>query len=424
MTPKRPGVAIVYLTLALTTLLYLLAKPTLSSLGGNIFITLAQIAALLGTVLFAFSFILASRTYLIEEAFGGLDRAYRAHHQLGVWSFSLLCTHLVCVLIGYTLNGVPVFGLMIANLALILGELGLVTMGAVILTIMFAKIKYQNFVLLQKFFAIPYAFGIYHLLIIPSDVARYQPLRAWMIAIVFLGAVSWIYRELFYRLLAPQKEYAVKAARDQGAEITEIALLPKTSPIVFKPGQFAYFLLHSKAVSPEAHPFSFSSAPGDQELRFAAKRLGDFTNELGKVAPGDAVTVYGPFGKFFSELDPAAENIFIAGGIGITPFMSALRARLVGERTILFYSTRGENDRAFTIELQELAAAPGAYKLHLHESDRRGYLTADIVAKRAGGLTGKKIFICGPAGLMTALKKQFRALGVPDENIIFEMFNY
>ncbi len=424
MSPKRPAIYIIFLSATLTILLWLLSKPTLAAVLASPFISLGQLAALLGTLLFAVSFILASRTYLIEEACGGLDRAYRLHHQTGSWSGGLLAIHGLAVAIGYGLGGAPIYSLLTGNVIFIAGEIGLLTMAGIVVTIIYFKIPYKYFTLIQKFFAIPFAFGIYHLLFITSDISRYQPLRIFIIVTVALGAIAWIYRELFYRFMAPQAAYAVKAVNDKGAGIVEITLSPKKARLAFQPGQFAYFSFHSKSVSAEAHPFSFSSAPNDSELRFAAKNVGDFTKDLAKLAVGDEVTVFGPYGKFFSELDPNMESIFIAGGIGVTPFMSAFRGRAVNGKNDFFCSTHSTDDCVYSNELTMLAAVPNAFKLHLHESDRRGHLTADIVEKRAGGLKNKKIFICGPEGMMNALKKQLLAKHVRPENIIFEQFNY
>jgi len=367
---------------------------------------------------------LSARTYLIEEACVGLDRAYRLHHKTGVWSVGLIATHFLAVSVGYALNGLPILSLLTSNIIYIAGELGLLFMAGIAVTIIYFKIPYKYFTLIQKFFAIPFAFGVYHLLFVTSDISRYNPLRLFILIIVLLGAIAWIYRELFYRFLAPQAVYIVKEVKDKGAEVLEIFLMPKKDKLKFRPGQFAYFSFHSKNISAEAHPFSFTSAPDENELRFAAKKVGDFTNELDKLAAGDEVIVFGPYGKFFSELDPNAENIFIAGGIGITPFLPALRGRIMNDKTIFFCSTRGDNDCVYADELKTLADAPNAFKLHLHESDRRGHLTADIVEKRADGLKNKKIFICGPEPMMNALKNQFLTKGVRRENIIFEAFNY
>lgn len=424
MFPKYPGKAIVYLTLAITTLLFLLSKSSLHSLGTNIFVSIAQLTALLGTVLFAFSFILAARTYLIEEAFGGLDRAYRVHHKTGVWSFGLLAAHFISVLIGYGINKLPVATLMFNGRAFIVGEIALAVMAIIILTIIFAKVKYQYFVIIQKFFAIPFAFGIFHLLIVGSDISRYAPLKLFMIVIVYLGALSWVYREFFYKTIGPSAEYTIDKVTNKGGDIFELSLSPVGKPLVPTFGQFAYFSFHSKNVPAEMHPFSFSSVSTDGKTSFAAKALGDFTKILNRAETGDRVTVYGPYGKFFADFDREENNIFIAGGIGITPFLSVLRGNNSCRNTQIFYTTKNEKDCVFLEELNKLSCDNTAFNCFFHDSERRGHLTADIVEKRAGGLDGKKIFLCGPGPMMKSITAGLIAKGIPKENIIFEAFSY
>lgn len=426
MTPKYPGKSIIWLAAVLMCVLFLLSKPSLGTLADNPILSLAQICALLGTALFATSFMIASRAKIIEEAFGGLDRAYRVHHKTGVWSFSLLVVHLASVFIAYGSLGSPIGRMMVSNLTFITGEIAILGMAAIILVIIFAKIKYQYFVIVQKFFAIPYAVGVYHLYTTSSssDVSRYAPLRLYLTVFLFLGAIAWIWREIFYKHLAPHAIYEVKTVKSLPAGITEITLTPKGAPLNAEAGQFAYFSFRKSAVSSEPHPFSFTSAPGSADLSFAAKALGDYTSTLGQAKPGDEVAVYGPYGKFFSEMDPAAGNVFVAGGIGITPFLSALRDGKNMGNTTLFYTTRSETDRAFNDELERIAEQPAAFRYHYHGSDQRGFLNVDIVEKRAGGLEGKKIYLCGPVPMMRALTEGFVKKGVPRSNIIFEAFSY
>jgi predicted ferric reductase len=182
------------LLLILTGLLWLLSKSTLGLILASPFISLGQICALFGAVLFSVSFVLASRTYLVEEACGGLDRAYRLHHRAGAWSVGLLAVHGIAVALGYGLAEAPIYALLTSNIVFIAGELGLITMAGVAVTIIYLKISYKYFTLIQKFFAIPFAFGIYHLLFITSDISRYQTLRIFVLAMVALGSIACIYR--------------------------------------------------------------------------------------------------------------------------------------------------------------------------------------------------------------------------------------
>jgi len=190
---------------------------------------------------------LSARTYLVEEACGGLDRAYRLHQQDRRLVNRTYChaffvrerrlrgkrhPHLVAAYIKYHLH---------CGRTRIAGHDRDRHQRLFI-----SKIPYKYFTLIQKFFAIPFAFGIYHLLFVTSDISRYQPLRIFMLVVVALGAVAWIYRELFYRFLAPQAVYIVKEVRDKGAGVLEISLTPKKDRLKFKPGQFAYFFVSFK----------------------------------------------------------------------------------------------------------------------------------------------------------------------------------
>ncbi len=424
MTSKHPGKLIVFLAMVLAAELYLLSKNSLSFLAANPILSIGQLAALLGLLLFSLSFVLASRTELVEEAFGGLDKAYRFHHKIGTWSFLFLLSHLGAIFVSYKLINASILSTILGNQIYWTGAVSIILMSAIILTIIYAKIKYQNFILIQKFFVIPYGFGAYHMIIVNSDVSRYFPLRAYMIGVIALGAIAWIYRELFYGQLAPQAAYILKKIENRGAGITELTLVPEGRSLPFQPGQFGYFSFRTGKISSEPHPFSFASAPENGELVFAAKSLGDFTETLKNAAPGDKVVVYGPYGKFFEKFDPKADNIFVAGGVGITPFLSELRRNARHEKTMLFYSTRSEDDNVYGKELSALSARPSSFKYYFHDSDRRGFLTAEIIEKRAGGLAGKTIYLCGPSGMMQGISKGLQDREVPKGKIIFEAFKY
>ncbi len=422
MTPKRLGYPIVFLILAETLVLYFLSKNNLSVLLLRPFLSLAQLSALFGAILFSLSFLLATRFAIIETAFGGLDRVYRAHHRFGVWAFSFLTIHFLALAI----NSTAIFNaIFISQLPpYVYGAFALIMMAAVVVTIIFIHIPYRAFVIIQKFFALPLAFGILHLFTITSDVARYAPLGTFMATVMIAGFAAWFYREILYYFIAPKAFYTVKERRDMGGDISEFTLTPENKNIKFSFGQFGYFSFRSKAVSREAHPFSFSSAPDEQNLRFAAKELGDYTDKLKNVAAGDRVCVHGSYGKFFSNFNSSDENVFIAGGIGITPFLSLVRSGTRLPKTIFFYSANSALDAVYNTELQELSKNNEAFHYFIHESDRRGHITAEIIERRCNGVKNKKFYLCGPAMMMKEISDGLKRKGVRSANIFFEAFSY
>jgi Predicted ferric reductase len=422
MTPKRPGYAIVFLLLAETAVLYLLAKSNLSIIISRPFLSIAQISALLGAVLFSLSFVLATRFQVVEEAFGGLDRAYRAHHRLGVWAFSFLAAHFLALVI----NSADVFNAIFVWLipTYIYGAIALVLLAAIATTIIFAHIPYRAFVIIQKFFAIPMAIGILHLFTVTSDVSRYRPLGVWIAAFMFAGMIAWLYREVLYYLIASKAFYTVKEKHDLGSDITEFALSPEKSNLKFSPGQFGYFSFSSKAVSKEAHPFSFTSPPNETNLRFSAKGVGDYTDALKNTAIGDRVCVHGSYGRFFSDFNAADKNVLIAGGIGITPFLSLVRSDEKFPKTIFFYCVNSMLNAVYDAELKKLSENGDVFKYFIHESDRRGHITADIIEKHCNGVKDKKFYICGPTMMMNGISNGLKIKGVRPDDIHFESFNY
>ncbi|WP_152612964.1 FAD-binding oxidoreductase [Tateyamaria sp. ANG-S1] len=79
---------------------------------------------------------------------------------------------------------------------------------------------------------------------------------------------------------------------------TEVVLKPVDKMLDFKPGQFAFVEVEGKGWN-EPHPFTISSAPGEDRLRFTMKVLGDWTRKVREeLQPGGVVQVRGPYGRF------------------------------------------------------------------------------------------------------------------------------
>ena len=124
--------------------------------------------------------------------------------------------------------------------------------------------------------------------------------------------------------------------------------------------------------------------------------------------------------------DGGAEQIWIAGGIGVTPFLSWVRDFEDVDRAIDFYYTvRAENDALFWDEFNAAAQKHSRFRATLNVSSKGGSLSADkIVANAKGNIKGKHIYMCGPVPMTEAFQKKFVELGVPTSQIHFEEFNF
>ena len=185
-------------------------------------------------------------------------------------------------------------------------------------------------------------------------------------------------------------------------------------------GQFAFLSTGEEA----PHPFTILSAwRGDGRVSFLIKELGDYTSILSKTLKiGDEVKVEGPWGKFDFASD-APRQIWIAGGVGVTPFIARMRhlgQEPDGRPVDFFFSTPQsypEGDRL----LGRDASAAGT-NLHLHYSDEAGLITADHVVAKVPDLANADVWFCGPLAMGAALKPGLVKLGLPAAHFHQELF--
>jgi ferredoxin-NADP reductase len=181
--------------------------------------------------------------------------------------------------------------------------------------------------------------------------------------------------------------------------------------------------------------FSIASAPHEPWLEIAT-RLRDtaFKRVLRKLAPGTRVQVRGPGGRFVLG-DEDRPAVFLAGGIGITPFMSMLRqAAHEGARRklLLVYSNRRPEDAPYLSELESLRVHIPDFTLvgtmtDMGNSSRpwdgeRALVDGDFVARHAGHFTDAIYFVAGPPGMVAALRQSLAAAGAKAGDIRSDEF--
>jgi predicted ferric reductase len=173
------------------------------------------------------------------------------------------------------------------------------------------------------------------------------------------------------------------------------------------------------------HPFTIASAPHEPVVRVAIKALGDATARAHLVEPGMPAVVGGAHGRF-DHRRGGARQVWIAGGVGITPFLSWLRAADVHplpERVDFFYTGRGATP--FADELRAIAERYDGLHVHLVDTSVDGRLTVDRVLAEAGCDPRRlSVFMCGPNGLLRAFQTQLRRAGVPNGHIRREYFDW
>ena len=184
--------------------------------------------------------------------------------------------------------------------------------------------------------------------------------------------------------------------------------------------------------------FSVASAPFENEIMIAT-RLRDtaYKRVLKSMSPGTRVQVRGPAGKFVLESADERPAVMLAGGIGVTPFVSILRQaehEALPRKLLLFYSNRRPEDAPFLRELMGPERNPN-YRFigTMAEMDKssepwtgeRGFIDRAMLARGLGDLLAPTYYIAGPPAMVDAMKKLLIEAGVAGERIrTDEFFGY
>jgi len=389
-----------------------------------------QILGLIGMAMFAINLVLSARLKWIEGMFGGMNKVYIAHHILGGVSFVFLLFHPLFLTAQYLTSffgGKKAVQLLIFNSSDAVAY-GIIALGLMILFLIltfFVKLPYQYWKLSHKFLGLAFFFASLHVLLIPSDVTYLKYLQYYMWFLVGIGVVSLIYRTVLGFMLIPRRSFVVERVEQIDKAIVEIALRAKDGkPFDFSAGQFVFIGFPGTPGLEEVHPFSISSSPKSSELTIGVKALGDFTAKLNTLVSGAEAVIEGPFGRTSYAYVPNKEQIWIAGGIGITPFLGMARDLSVDDEhhVTLFYALRDSSETAFVKELQSLSVQKPHLKFVPWYSDTMGFLNVEGIIKHSEGILGKDVILCGPPVMMRTLKQQFTKYKIPLSSIHSEEF--
>ena len=196
-----------------------------------------------------------------------------------------------------------------------------------------------------------YVMGVVHGLMVHSLIKELPITRVYVFGMAFIGIAAWVYRALLFNIFNKKLEYKIVDIKDLGYQITEILMKPVKKELNYLAGQFAFFKLPTFSTQ-EQHPFTISSHPYSETLRVTVKGLGDYTDKLGsEVNVGDKAWLEGPYGHFSSSYIKESDQIWIAGGIGITPFLSLMRD-IHPNQVHLFWCVNKKEEAVYADELR------------------------------------------------------------------------
>jgi predicted ferric reductase len=392
-------------------------------------------------LLLSIGLVLISTLPWVEHWFDGIDQAAIWHRRVAIAGLVLLAPHVLFsssshgTRLGVPLGVVGLVGLVALALWAILPRWRSVVptpLRGIVVTLRDAPVVrdvrrifggYERWRALHRTTGLFVAAGFLHGVLDGTPFHDSELLRWTYVAIGAIGLAFYIYRELLARFLLSLHDYEVDTVREVEQGLVEIAFHPRGRPVRFVPGQFAMVYLEAKD-GWHRHPFTISSAPQEDLIRVTIKALGDYTSRLLElVEPGMPAVIAGPHGRF-SHWKGTDRQVWIAGGVGVAPFLSWLRA-LDGDlqhRVDFFYSAVGPPP--FGAEILEIADRHPSLHVHLVDTSVEGRLTPARVLDEVGDPRELSVFLCGPQGMVRSFQVELRSAGVPARRIHREHFDW
>jgi predicted ferric reductase len=389
-----------------------------NQMAGEMFSTTALI--LMGSNLF-----LAARPRFLEPLFGGLDQMYQAHKKTAIIAAILLFAHFLTVPSANNFNLGEDLG--------ILALAGILSLVLLALTVRipfiggYIKLRYDQWKLTHRFIGVFFITGIIHSLVVANTLIVGSPIVSlYVYTIAYAAAGVYLYKEFLEDRFRKKHAYIVEQVKPLSGGVVEVTLKPQQEKLTHRAGQFLYIRFDGDQVLREPHPFTISSSPGAEHIRLAIRAIGDFTQHLyAHLQKGMLARLEGGFGMFDYH-EGAKQQIWVAGGIGITPFLSWMRdfKQDLPYEVDFYYSVRAPDEAIYLDEIEQVANSHSSFRNHIAYSNRDGRLTADKIVASSGAPRGKDVYLCGPIAMIEALQKQFIQLGVPRQRIHFEEFNF
>ena len=199
--------------------------------------------------------------------------------------------------------------------------------------------------------------------------------------------------------------------------------IEKPAGYTFTPGQATEVTINDKDWSKEKRPFTFTNLPEDDHLEFTIKTYpvhNGVTNRLLKLKPGDELIIHDVWGA----INYKGKGLFIAGGAGVTPFISIFRyLKSINdtESNCLLFANKTRKDIILETELNELLR--GNVINILSEEDTNGYKHGFITETILKELIHPNdiLYLCGPPPMVDAVMKNLANLDLSDKSVVMEV---
>ena len=423
------GLALIFCFISILLIYAVFDREHYTSLDLSTFLYLSGKSAGVIGFLFLSILIFSGDTARFFDGFLGMDRIIKFQRKFSYITLLFILLHPIFFMI----DSKSVLPFLIPDFSVIplaLGTISLYLYCIIIISSKFYKrISYNAWQYIHILSYLLFGFSIYHASQISSDLHHIAVQALFVIStIMILVGIIYRARHKIMKRFSP-KFYVKEIKKEAGNTFT---LVLKSDKIFsYEAGQFCFLQLRKNKLHAR-HPFTVANAPNKNELRFTVKMTGNFTKALSELKTDDEVIVEGPFGVFtVNELEK--NLVFIAGGVGITPFMSIIEDKLQknnSQKITLLYSSKTVGDIILKDRLDAIKADwfKKAYVITNEnidpnmESFESGRINLAVIKKYVENVENSLFYICGPESMKNNVEIILHNLGVKKDMIIVEDF--
>ncbi|HFH8193536.1 TPA: ferric reductase-like transmembrane domain-containing protein [Streptococcus agalactiae] len=356
------------------------------------------------------TFLLSTKFRILESYFQGIENMYFYHKVMAVFSMILLLLHKIGL--GQGGHG--------SEFAKTIGSAGLYLFLSIVFVAYFGNfLKYEIWRFIHRFVYLVYILGLVHTFLILGDrILGNTLLSLIVLGYAVIGVISGFYIIFLYSRMRFRRVGYVQKVTHLNHDTTEIEIAMKR-PYRYDYGQFTFLKIYQAGFESAAHPFSISGGH-DRVIFLTVKASGDYTKSIYKqLKVGTKIALDRAYGHMLFDKDKK-EQVWIAGGIGITPFISFIRENsILTKRVDFFYTFSNQDNLIYQDMLESYAKANPNFKLHLNNSSLQGRL--DFNQSVFEGQP--TIFMCGPTSMTSTYAKVFRQKDAKSR-LVYEGFSF
>jgi predicted ferric reductase len=405
--------------------------------AGDVLSSIGRITGLLGAYLALLQVLMLARLPWLDRLVG-FDRMTVWHRRNGKACLLLIVAHMLTITAGYTLTDQVGLGKEISSLlgtypGMVTATVGTGLLILVVLTslmIVRRRLPYEGWYAVHLMAYAGIALGYLHQIPTGNELtADASAQHDWHLLYEIPLGLIVVFRVIVPVLRAAWFGLRVVDVVEESPGVVSLHITGRhLRHLGARAGQFFIWRFLAPGVWWQSHPFSLSAAPGTDRLRITVKAAGDYTARLRSIQPGTRVIADGPFGRFTADARRQDRLALIAGGIGITPIRALLDDLPPGADVTIVYRALEEDDVVFRAELNGLAASHG-FAVHYVVGDHRDAASAHLLgAEHLGALVPdlreREIYLCGPPGLVKAIRRTLGEARVPRGSIHLEEFAF